>query len=115
MTCNARRHSVTNCTQTVPHFDAPAVHGHAHTAIIKVRCEGVAMNKLSALPWWSAVGSHQPTPPGDDDYADMGTAFGLDASLRPDGEAPGVAPHDAADLPAPAPTPADRLNGRSVI
>ena len=72
------------------------------------------MNKLSALPWWLALGSHQPTPHDDDDYADMGTAFGLDASLTPPGEPPVPAPGEAAEAPAPL-APTDRLNGRSVI
>ncbi len=72
------------------------------------------MNKLSALPWWSAVGSHQPAPHDDTDYADMGTAFGLDASLTPPGQPPAATPADAAEAPAPT-TLTDRLNGRSVI
>ena len=48
----------------------------------------------------------------DDDYADMGTAFGLDASLKPKDEAADPAQPMEPDTPKP---PHDRLNGRSVI
>ncbi len=37
------------------------------------------MNRMSA--WWSSLGFGRATAPVDDDYADMGTAFGLDASM----------------------------------
>ena len=66
------------------------------------------MNKPN-LPWWASMGFPRPQPAADTDYADMGTAFGLDASLRPEGE--------AAERPATGdkgPT-TDRLNRRSVI
>lgn len=39
------------------------------------------MNKSSSVPWWSALGFAKATPAPDTDYADMGTAFGLDASF----------------------------------
>jgi len=38
------------------------------------------MNKPSQ-PWWSSMGFGKPEPPADTDYADMGTAFGLDATV----------------------------------
>ncbi|HJV62863.1 MAG TPA: hypothetical protein VJ743_18080 [Albitalea sp.] len=61
------------------------------------------------IPWWVSMGFQRLQPPPDTDYADMGTAFGLDASLRPEGE--------AAELPPPgdAGPATDRLNRRSVI
>jgi hypothetical protein len=31
--------------------------------------------------WWSSLGFGRPAAPVEDDYADMGTAFGLDASM----------------------------------
>ena len=39
------------------------------------------MNKSSSPPWWSALGFAKTAPAPDTDYADMGTAFGLDASI----------------------------------
>lgn len=77
------------------------------------------MNKLPNVPWWSLKASPTPDPSPDTDYADMGTAFGLDASLTPktDGDAK-PADADAADADAADAEPArpvDRLNGRSVI
>ncbi|TMH10694.1 MAG: hypothetical protein E6H58_03610 [Betaproteobacteria bacterium] len=71
------------------------------------------MNKVPNHPWWSM----SPIKPGetrDDDYADMGTAFGLDASLTPPVEPPAEPEIERIDLNAPVP-PHDRLNGRSVI
>jgi len=47
-----------------------------------VALQGVAMNKPN-VPWWSSMGFRRAEPIPDTDYADMGTAFGLDASLGP--------------------------------
>jgi hypothetical protein len=67
------------------------------------------MNKPN-LPWWSSMGFKKPDAAPDTDYADMGTAFGLDASLGPtvmaDTDKPAIG--DAGPK-------VDRLNGRSVI
>lgn len=42
------------------------------------------MNKpSSSSPWWSSFGFGKREAVPDTDYADMGTAFGLDASLAP--------------------------------
>ncbi len=38
-------------------------------------------SKSSSGSWWSALGFGKAAPAPDSDYADMGTAFGLDASL----------------------------------
>ena len=41
-------------------------------------------NRQTGSSWWTAMGfgaEPEPSAP-DDDFADMGTAFGLDASLR---------------------------------
>ena len=38
-------------------------------------------SKSSSVPWWSALGFGKAAPAPDTDYADMGTAFGLDASM----------------------------------
>lgn len=59
------------------------------------------------LPWWWSMGFRKPTP--DRDYADMGTAFGLDASFGP------VEPLEAAPTVDDEEPPPDRLNRRSVI
>jgi hypothetical protein len=59
-------------------------------------------------PWWSSMrfASFKPVP--DTDYADMGTAFGLDASLQSE--------RDSEPRPAGDAGPStDRLNRRSVI
>ncbi|WP_280153769.1 hypothetical protein [Piscinibacter sp. XHJ-5] len=66
------------------------------------------MNKVPNIPWWSSMGLRKPEPVPDTDYADMGTAFGLDASLSPREEPLPAEPGDA----GPA---TDRLNRRSVI
>jgi len=67
------------------------------------------MNKPNKSPWWASMRFRQSDPSGPDtDYANMGTAFGLDASLRMDGEVPPVAGEDAGPV-------IDRLNRRSVI
>ena len=39
------------------------------------------MNKPTSKPWWASLGFGTPKPAPDTDYADMGTAFGLDASM----------------------------------
>ena len=39
------------------------------------------MSKPSSSPWWSSFGFGKREPVPDTDYADMGTAFGLDASM----------------------------------
>ena len=49
------------------------------------------MRKVPNVPWWSPLDLVPSEPAPDTDYADMGTAFGLDASL--------ALPHDEADDP----------------
>lgn len=39
------------------------------------------MSKSTSGSWWSSLGFGKSAPAPDTDYADMGTAFGLDASL----------------------------------
>lgn len=43
------------------------------------------MNKPSSSgkSWWSSFGFRRAEAEPDTDYADMGTAFGLDASMHP--------------------------------
>lgn len=65
-------------------------------------------SKSSSGSWWSALGFGKAAPAPDTDYADMGTAFGLDASL---GTLPKPEPHgelraDRARPPAGAAAPA---------
>jgi hypothetical protein len=54
------------------------------------------------------MGFAKPEPAHEEDFADMGTAFGLDASMTPiaDADTNEAAPRDPAN---------DRLNRRSVI
>jgi hypothetical protein len=66
------------------------------------------MNKVRNLPWWAALGLDEPVHTPETDYADMGTAFGLDASIRAEDMAPGESAGDAGPS-------TDRLNRRSVI
>ena len=66
------------------------------------------MNKVPNQAWWSTMGFPKPEPARDEDFADMGTAFGLDASMAPAGE-PQLS--DSASQQRFN----DRLNGRSVI
>ena len=64
------------------------------------------MNWNTGLAWLAALGRpHTTRPAGDPDHADMGTAFGLDASLRR------FDADDAAGI-APAPRSAGRCWGR---
>ncbi len=63
------------------------------------------MSKIPNLPWWATSDPAQADSAPDTDYADMGTAFGLDASMpAPEERKPGE--------PVPI---NDRLNRRSVI
>lgn len=39
------------------------------------------MSKSTSGSWWTSLGFGKSAPAPDSDYADMGTAFGLDASL----------------------------------
>lgn len=52
------------------------------------------MDKFAKTHWWTSIGFRRPEAAQDTDYADMGTAFGLDASLSPDGRARGVGEPD---------------------
>ena len=66
------------------------------------------MDKVPNVPWWAAKPLRKEEHSPDTDYADMGTAFGLDASMGTAAEANPPATGDA----GPA---TDRLNRRSVI
>ena len=66
------------------------------------------MNKVPNVPWWASKGLAKPDAAPDTDYADMGTAFGLDASLGPTGDAEPPSAGDAGPS-------TDRLNRRSVL
>lgn len=58
------------------------------------------MNRVAA--WWSALGFGKAVAPVDD-YADMGTAFGLDASLETVPSAYTPVPSSGPDAHAPEP------------
>lgn len=62
------------------------------------------MNLLPGLTWLAAMASRRTRADVDaPDPADMGTAFGLDASLEPE-------PHERSRKPEPGPAPvANRL------
>jgi hypothetical protein len=89
-------------------FDAIATRDHADADIMSMRGEGLGMGKVpNSIPWWQSIGFSKPDTAQETDYADMGTAFGLDASMAPPDwdDAPGV---------GDAPSGSDRLNGRSI-
>jgi len=66
------------------------------------------MKQQPNIPWWASMGFRKPDAPVDTDYADMGTAFGLDASM--------VAGQELEPPPGGDAGPStDRLNRRSVI
>ena len=67
------------------------------------------MNKQPNIPWWASMGFRKPDAPVDTEYADMGTAFGLDASMGPPKDT------DAPPAGGDAGPSTDRLNRRSVI
>ena len=46
------------------------------------------MNKVPNQPWWSSMGFSKPEPAREEDFADMGTAFGLDAITTIQPESP---------------------------
>lgn len=58
-----------------PHWD------HSDIGVINSGWGGDMSSKSSSVPWWSALGFGKAAPAPDSDYADMGTAFGLDASM----------------------------------
>ena len=49
------------------------------------------MDWSSGLAWLTTLTVRRPHRPADADHADMGTAFGLDASLMPAGDCAGDA------------------------
>lgn len=65
------------------------------------------MNKSTSGSWWSSLGFGKAAPAPDTDYADMGTAFGLDASMdpRPGNEARADARNDKGRPPSPGTGP----------
>lgn len=55
---------------------------HSENTVVSAQMEVRNMSsKSSSGSWWSALGFGKAAPAPDSDYADMGTAFGLDASL----------------------------------
>ena len=69
------------------------------------------MDMTRGLSWLSSLTSRKAAPAAGHEPADMGTAFGLDASFADDEES---ARPEAGAVSTDAPLP-DRLNRRSVI
>ena len=86
----------------VPRFAPRAA---AHTAIIGARSHaaGVAMGSGSGRAWWSPLAWRRQAVPRDGDFADHGTAFGLDASL--------ARPHEPSSRYTGMPAASDFLPG----
>jgi hypothetical protein len=82
--CNHLQHAVrldANCDRTGPHFGAPACCGEGTLCAITRVTREVAMS-WSGFGWWASLkAKREAKRAGEDDHADMGTAFGLDASL----------------------------------
>ena len=68
------------------------------------------MSKWSGGSWWSSLGLGKRVADHGDDFGDMGTAFGLDASMAGDTES--TLDHRRLETEAPA-SPADRQHRRS--
>jgi hypothetical protein len=68
------------------------------------------MSKWSDRSWWSSLGLGKRAADDGDDFGDMGTAFGLDASMAGDTES--TMENGRPETEAPA-SPADRQHRRS--
>jgi hypothetical protein len=68
------------------------------------------MGIWSGRTWWSQLGLGKRAADDGDDFGDMGTAFGLDASLAGDAEVPITGGRPESETPA---SPADRQHRRS--
>jgi hypothetical protein len=70
------------------------------------------MGMRSTRSWWASIGLGKGVADDGDDFGDMGTAFGLDATLAGPDDAHPPSGHGALDAEA-MPSTADRLKGRS--
>ena len=71
------------------------------------------MNWSTGLSWLAALKARRAARSGDDDRGDMGTAFGLDASMAPGDDGRAAGRHS---LPPPSATPWEhRLTRRSSL
>ena len=70
------------------------------------------MGKRAGWSWWASLGFSRRSVRDANDFGDMGTAFGLDASLAGDTDIGTETQNGRSDPEAPT-TSADRLNRRS--
>jgi hypothetical protein len=70
------------------------------------------MGKWSGRSWWSSLGLGKRAADDADDFGDMGTAFGLDASMAGEADAGAPMKNGRPETEAPA-SPADRQHRRS--
>ena len=68
------------------------------------------MSKLSGRSWWSSLGLGKRVADDGDDFGDMGTAFGLDASMA--GGTESTIENGRPETDAPV-NPADRQHRQS--
>ncbi len=68
------------------------------------------MSKWSGRSWWSSLGLGKRAADDADDFGDMGTAFGLDASMA--GDLDGPMENGRLETEAPV-SPTDRQHRRS--
>ena len=69
------------------------------------------MSKRWSRSWWSSLGLGKPAADDSDDFGDMGTAFGLDASMAGGDDGDLSTGNGHFDCEAPAPKP-DRFKRR---
>ena len=72
------------------------------------------MSKWSGRSWWSSLGLGKRAADDGDDFGDMGTAFGLDASMAGDTDFGAPTTNGRPETEAPV-GPADRLKRRSTF
>jgi hypothetical protein len=72
------------------------------------------MSKWSGRSWWSSLGLGKRAADDGDDFGDMGTAFGLDASMAGDTDFNALTTNGRSENEAPV-GPADRLKRRSTF
>lgn len=59
------------------------------------------MDSARIRDWWASLGGDTTTPALDDDFGDMGTAFGLDATFGPQEPPPSEKGRAANGTPLP--------------
>jgi hypothetical protein len=76
---------VTRCAAFAPHIGASPIAPGTHTGWrlsgAWLLCKGVAMSLVPSFSWFAILRWQRLRPAAAPDFGDMGTAFGLDASM----------------------------------